>query len=51
MPITSDAPKVNLLKTPFIVPAEIEYVDDEGVTRTVVPYLANKSLQYTVELL
>ena len=48
--VTSDTPKVKLVKTPFIVPAEIEYVDDEGITRTIVPYMANKTLQYSVEL-
>ncbi|KAI8910328.1 hypothetical protein EDD86DRAFT_190006 [Gorgonomyces haynaldii] len=41
--------KVNLLRKPFAVPESIPYVSDEGKEETVVPFLAGKTLAFTLE--
>jgi dihydroorotase len=38
----------NLTKKEFIVPSEFEYVDDNGKTASVVPFLAGKPLAYCI---
>ncbi|KAJ3416529.1 hypothetical protein HDV05_001266 [Chytridiales sp. JEL 0842] len=46
--LNSAAPSVMLLKKDLTVEKEIKYVDDEGVQRTIVPYLAGKTLKYSI---
>lgn len=44
-------PSFELVKTDFIVPKEIEYVDDDGQTSYLVPFLAGKTLNYTIKMI
>lgn len=39
-----------LVKRPFVVPEEIEYTDDQGLKQFIVPFMAGKQLNYSVDL-
>ncbi len=43
--------KVTLVRQPFQVPEEYVYVDDEGNKRSLVPFMAGKSLAFSIEFL
>jgi len=40
---------ITLVKKPFVVPAEIEYVDDAGKKQSLVPFKAGQTLNWSLQ--
>lgn len=49
LPARAQSTVVKLVKENFQVPTEYKYVDDEGTERSIVPFMAGKSLKWRLE--